>query len=203
MSKFKYYAAKATGQAPVPEKAGHSNFLRTGPIARSPEDWVEEERRFLSDEEVAERTGIRLEDVGIKTHERLNNFHADIKFPKVIFHKTLAAAPHLGYVHVTASKTDFAEYKNVSWGFYIANFWADITADEQFFDRIDPNHSRMYFAVAVKKEKNGEKPRQVINRDFRENGLLFRTADPKAALKSVLLLGAKTAELRKIVEAIG
>jgi len=203
MSKFKYYAAKVTGQTPVPEKATHTNFLRTGRIARNPEDWVEEERRFLTDEEVAARTGIRLENVGKTTHERLNNFHADIKFPKVIFHKTLAAAPHLGYVHVTASKTDFAEYKDVSWGFYIANFWADITADEHFFERIDPNYSRMYFAVAMKKDETGDKPRQVINRDFRENGLLFRTSDPKAALKSVLLLGAKTAELRKIVEAIG
>lgn len=125
ISKFKYYLAEATGQAPASGKAVHTNFLRTGRIARSPEDWVEEERRFLSDEEVAARTGIRLETVGNKTHERLNKFHADIKFPKVIFHKTLAVAPHLGYVHVTASKTDFAEYKDVSWGFYIANFWAE------------------------------------------------------------------------------
>lgn len=203
MSKFNYYAAKAAGQASVPEKAVHTNFLRTGRISRKQEDWVEEERRFLSDEEVAERTGIRLENVGKKTHQRLNNFHTDIKFPKIIFHKTLETAPHLGYVHVTASKSDFAEYKNVYWGFYIANFTADITADEHFFNRIDPNYSRMYFAVAMKKEETGEKPRQVINRDVRENGVLFRTADPKTALKNVLLLGAKTAELRKIVQAIG
>jgi hypothetical protein len=203
MSKFKYYAAKAAGQTPVPEKAVHTNFLRTGRIARKEEDWVEEERRFLTDEEVAERTGIRLENVGTKTHQRLNNFHTDIKFPKIIFHKTLATAPHLGYVHVTASKADFAEYKGVNWGFYIANFTAEITADEQFFNHIDPNYARMYFAVAMKKDENGEKPRQVINREVRENGVLFRTADPKTALKNVLLLGAKTAELRKIVEAIG
>jgi len=203
MSKFKYYAAKAAGQAPVAVKATHTNFLRTGRIARKEEDWVEEERRFLTDEEVAKQTGIRLENVGTKTHQRLNNFHTDIKFPKIIFHKTLATAPHLGYVHVTASKADFAEYKGVNWGFYIANFTAEITADEQFFNHIDPNYARMYFAVAMKKEENGEKPRQVINREVRENGVLFRTADPKTALKNVLLLGAKTAELRKIVEAIG
>jgi hypothetical protein len=43
----------------------------------------------------------------------------------------------------------------------------------------------------------------VINRDFRENGVLFRTADPMTALKNVLMLGARNAELRKIVEAIG
>ena len=41
------------------------------------------------------------------------------------------------------------------------------------------------------------------NRDIRDNGVLFRTADPKTALKNVLMLGARNAELRKIVEAIG
>ena len=203
MSKFRYYATKAPGPALVPTKAIHTNFLRTGRITRKGEDWLEEERRFLTYEEVAERTGIRLENAGKKTHQRLNKFHYDIQFPKIIFHKTLATAPHLGYVHVTASKTDFAEYKDVNWGFYIANFSAEITSDEQFFTRINPNYSRMYFAVAMKTEEKAEPRRQVINRDFRENGVLFRTADPKAALKNVLLLGAKSAELRKIVEAIG
>lgn len=203
MSKFRYYAAKAPKQALVPAKAVHTNFLRTGRIARDVDDRLKEERRFLTYEEVAERTGIRLESAGKKTHQRLNTFHYDIQFPKIIFHKTLAQAPHLGYVHVTASKTDFAEYKDVTWGFYIANFAAEITADEQFFNRINPNYSRMYFAVAMKTEENAEPRRQIINRDFRENGVLFRTADPKTALKNVLLLGAKSAELRKIVEAIG
>lgn len=203
MSKFRYYASKATGQALVPTKAVHTNFLRTGRIARNGEDWVEEERRYLTYEEVAARTGKRLESAGKKTHQRLNNFHYDIQFPELIFHKTLAAAPHLGYVHVTASKTNFAEYKDVNWGFYIANFSAEITADEQFFRRINPSYSRMYFAVAMKVQEDGEIRRKVINRDFRENGVLFRTADPKTALRNVLLLGAKSAELRKIVEAIG
>lgn len=203
MSMFKYYAAKATGKAVVPAKAVHTNFLRTGHISRDPEDWIEEERRFLTNEEVAERTGVRLENAGKKTHERLNKFHADIKFPKIIFHKTLDTAPHLGYVHVTASKADFAEHKGVYWGFYIANFSAEITADEQFFTRIEPGYSRMYFAVAMKNGEDAATKQQVINRDVRENGVLFRTADPKAALKNVLLLGARTAELRKIVEAIG
>jgi len=222
MAMFRYYAAKGKEQAFVPEKAVHTNFLRTGRIAR-PEEWVEEERRFLTQEEVAERTGIRLENAGKKTHQRLNRFHTDIKFPKIIFHKTLAAAPHLGYVHVTASRSDFAEYKNINWGFYIANFTAEIspdiapepatgieageaadsTAGAHFFHHVKPGYSRMYFAVAMKSELEGETRRQVINRDVRDNGVLFRTADPKTALKNVLLLGAKTAELRKIVEAIG
>ncbi|WP_417423531.1 DUF6656 family protein [Hoeflea sp.] len=204
MSMFRYYAAnKAPEQSPVPAAAVHTNFLRTGRISRKAEDWVEAEPRFLTYEEVAARTGIRLENAGKTTHQRLNKFHKNIRFPKIIFHKTLAAAPHLGYVHVTASKTDFAEYKDVTWGFYIANFSAEITADEKFFNRIKPSSSRMYFAVAMKNGENGKTRQQVINRDFRENGVLFSTTDPKAALKNVLLLGARSAELRKIVEAIG
>ena len=203
MSMFRYYAAKATGKALVPEKAIHTNFLRTGRIARDPEDWVEEERRFLTEEEVAARTGMRLENAGKKTHQRLNKFHRKIRFPEIIFHKTLAQAPHLGYVHVTASKADFAEYKDVTWGFYIANFSAEVTADEHFFNRINPGYSRMYFAVAMKNEDGDKTRRQVINRDVRENGVLFRTADPKTAFKNVLMLRAKSAELRKMVEAIG
>ncbi|MEM5491797.1 DUF6656 family protein [Hoeflea sp. AS16] len=230
MSMFRYYAAKTTGKDLVPAKAVHTNFLRTGRIARQ-EDWVEEERRFLTEEEVAARTGLRLENAGRKTHQRLNRFHRKIRFPEIIFHKTLAQAPHLGYVHVTASKADFAEYKDVTWGFYIANFSAqigapigaetgaeirvgtvagqvadgsdDTPAGEQFFHRVEPGYSRMYFAVAMKDGKDGTSRQQVINRDVRENGVLFRTTDPKTALKNVLMLGARNAELRKIVAAIG
>lgn len=202
MTKFKYYAKKKAGTALVPSKAVHSNFLRTGRIERWNEDWVEDERRYLTYEEVAERTASRLESAGNKTHERLNNFHYAIKFPKLIFHKTLPTAPHLGYVHVTASKTSFAEYENVSWGFYIANFAAEITGGEGFFGHIDPRYSRMYFAVAMKMEGEGESKRLTVNRDIRENGLLFRTGNPTSAFKNVLLLGAKTADLRKIVQAI-
>ncbi|WP_340161650.1 DUF6656 family protein [uncultured Hoeflea sp.] len=222
MSMFRYYAANSKGRALAPEKAVHTNFLRTGRIAR-PEEWVAEERRFLTHAEVAERTGKRLENAGRKTHQRLNRFHTDIRFPELVFHKTLSQAPHLGYTHVTASKSDFAEYKDVTWGFYIANFTAEIspdiapepaagieageaadsTAGAHFFHHVKPGYSRMYFAVAMKSELEGETRRQVINRDVRDNGVLFRTADPKTALKNVLLLGAKTAELRKIVEAIG
>ncbi|SOE08809.1 hypothetical protein SAMN05877838_0539 [Hoeflea halophila] len=222
MAMFRYYAANEKVPASVPAKALHTNFLRTGRIARS-EEWLEEERRFLTHEEVAARTGARLENAGKKTHQRLNRFHTDIRFPKIIFHKTLAAAPHLGYVHVTASRSDFADHKDITWGFYIANFTAEISpdfapdqatgttaeetagsiADGHFFHRVKPGYSRMYFAVAMKSELDGEKRRQVINREIRNNGVLFRTADPKTALKNVLMLGARTAELRKIVEAIG
>lgn len=234
MSMFRYYAAKSKGQALVPAKAIHTNFLRTGRINRQ-DDWVAEERRYLTDEEVAERTGKRLEKAGRKTHQRLNGFHRKIRFPEIIFHKTLATAPHLGYVHVTASKADFADHKDVTWGFYIANFSAEIGAEsvadidagkavvlpaetvaagagdsiteqaarEHFFHHVKPGYSRMYFAVAMKNAETGENRRQVINRDIRDNGVLFRTADPKTALKNVLMLGVRNAELRKIVEAIG
>ena len=206
MSMFRYYAAKATGRTPAPTKAIHTNFLRTGRIIRHADSWVAEERRYLSDEEVAARTGVKLENAGRKTHQRLNTFHKAIRFPEIVFHKTLSAAPHLGYVHVTASKTDFADFKDVTWGFYIANFAADISEDEHFFSHVHPGYARMYFAVAMKTGEagpEGEAPKQVINRDVRDNGVLFRTADPKTALKNVLMLGARNAELRKIVEAIG
>ncbi|MBU4528451.1 MAG: hypothetical protein KUA43_09710 [Hoeflea sp.] len=202
MPMFRYYATKPAGQVPAAAKAVHTNFLRTGRIARA-EDWHAEERRFLTHQEVAARTGMRLENAGRKTHQRLNTFHQKIRFPEVIFHKTLAQAPHLGYVHVTASKTDFAEYKDITWGFYIANFSAEITADEQFFKRISPGYSRMYFAVAMKAGEDGATRRPVLNREVRDNGVLFRTADPMTALRNVLMLGARNAELRKIVEAIG
>ena len=202
---FRYYAAKPKGQALVAAKATHTNFLRTGRISRQ-DDWVEEERRYLTEEEVAERTGKRLESAGKKTHQRLNSFHRKIRFPEIIFHKTLATAPHLGYVHVTASKTDFAEHKDVTWGFYIANFSAEISGDEHFFSHVSPGYARMYFAVAMKPGEAGEgaeTPRPVVNRDIHDNGVLFRTSDPKTALKNVLMLGARNVELRKIVAAIG
>jgi hypothetical protein len=36
----------------------------------------------------------------------------------------------------------------------------------------------------------------------RGNGILFRTNDPKTALKNVLLLGAKQDTLRKVIRAM-
>ena len=40
MSMFRYYAAKPKGQALVPAKATHTNFLRTGRISRQEEPLV-------------------------------------------------------------------------------------------------------------------------------------------------------------------
>eukprot|EP01035_Chromulina_nebulosa_P068429 gene68429-biopygen50326 len=78
-----------------------SEFLRTGRINRSRPNRDTFEKRYLSYEEVAQRTGKYLTFAGAKTHERLNNFHKSIQFPKLIFHRTLKGTPHLGYCHVT------------------------------------------------------------------------------------------------------
>lgn len=203
MPKLRYFEKvdkMPTGRLPV---AIHTEFLRTGRIVRGQTGHKGEERRYLTYEEVAEATGRKLESAGEKTHERLNSFHRDIRFPKLIFHRTLAAAPHLGYCHVTASQTKFAEYDNVAWGFYIANFFSEIGSGEVFFERIDMRLSRMYFAIAMQANQEPEKAgRLAINRNVRGNGLLFRTSDPRAAMKNVLMLGAKTDELRSIIRAI-
>ncbi len=64
----------------------------------------------------------------------------------------------------------------------------------------------MYFAVALQPNKADKIDKKLlIDRTIRKNGLLFRTQDPKEAFRNVLMLGAKTAELRrsvaKVVEA--
>ena len=198
MQKLRYYAApKAETKAPPSSKAVHSEFLRTGRISRNREDWLSDERRYLTYEEVAARTGRRLERAAETTHDRINGFHHSIKFPKIIFHRTLSDSPHLGYCHVTAARTNFAQYADVKWAFYIANFFAELGGGELFFDHIKQNYGRMYFAVAIKPE--AENKVMTIDRSIRDNGLLFQTIDPKEALRNVLMLGARNAELRKII----
>jgi hypothetical protein len=200
MSKLRYFdASHEKKRLEHGRQAVHSEFLRTGRISRR-DSWHDEERRYLTYEEVAERTGKKLQAAGEKTHERINSFHRSIQFPKLVFHRTLAGSPHLGYCHVTAAKTKFAEFDDIKWAFYIANFFAEITADDAFFKDIRMDVTRMYFAVAV--EKNEEEKRLVINRAMRGNGLLFRTHDPKEALKNVLLLGARHPALRAIIRAL-
>jgi hypothetical protein len=197
MQKLRYFAASKSDKVGTPTKAAHTEFLRTGRISRHRDDWVPEQKRYLTYEEVAERTGKRLEAAADTTHTRINSFHRSIQFPKIIFHRTLADSPHLGYCHVTAARTTFAQYADVRWAFYIANFFAEIGDNEVFFERIKQNYSRMYFAVALKPE--AETKAMAIDRSFRDNGLLFRTHDPKQALRNVLMLGARDAELRKII----
>lgn len=201
MSNLRYFDAAAL-KKPVsqPKAAIYTEFLRTGRINRHKQEWSNEKKRYLSHEEVAELTGRKLETAATMTHDRINGFHRSIRFPKLLFHRTLAGSPHLGYCHVTAARTKFAEFDDVRWSFYIANFFCDIGDDDRFFERIKLGYSRMYFAVAT--EIAPETGRMTINRSIRDNGLLFRTSDPKAALKNVLMLGARNEQLRKIIQSL-
>jgi hypothetical protein len=198
MLKLRYFAApNVLALAAKRSKSRHSEFLRTGRIIRQEDDWLANEKRYLTHEEVAARTAARLTAAGENTYDRLNNFHRSVRFPKIIFHKTLNEIPHLGYCHVTAARTNFAQYADVKWSFYIANFHADIGGEESFFEHVTPRYGRMYFAVALKPDD--EKRRMTIDRSIRDDGLLFRTTDPKVAMRNVLLLGAQKPALREII----
>lgn len=199
MAKLKYFDAsqqKATSLKP----AIYTEFLRTGRISRNTDDWVPEEKRYLSHEEVAVRTGKRLEAAGTMTHQRINSFHRSIRFPKLVFHRTLAGKPHLGYCHVTAARSALPNGPDMLWAFYIANFFADIGDDESFFERINLQHSRMYFGIVM--EPGEEAGKMTLSRKLRKDGLLFRTHEPKAALKNVLMLGTRDEELQKIIRSL-
>ena len=200
MAKLRYFDAKKPAE-PEPElpAASHSEFLRTGRITRDRAHWLAEERRYLSYEEVAERTANKLRNAGEKTHDRLNSFHKSIRFPKLIFHHTLKDTPHLGYCHVTAARTQFAQYEEVSWAFYIANFFARIGQNDNFFENISLKYSRMYFAVAIQPDQESPEKKLTINREIRGNGVLFHTHDPQIAVRNVLLLGARNEQLRDII----
>jgi hypothetical protein len=198
MSNLRYFDAAAVKKpAPSPKGAVHTEFLRTGRINRHQQEWSATEKRYLTHQEVAARTGKKLEAAGTVAHDRINGFHRSIRFPKLLFHRTLADSPHLGYCHVTAARTKFAKFEDVRWSFYIANFFSDIGDDQHFFEKIKLGYSRMYFAVAT--EMDAEAGKLTVNRAVHDNGLLFRTRDPKEALKNVLLLGARNEELRKII----
>ena len=44
--------------------------------------------------------------------------------------------------------------------------------------------------------------RLTIDRTVRGNGVIFRTDDPKLAMKNVLMLGARNETLRRAIEAL-
>ncbi|HXV31021.1 MAG TPA: DUF6656 family protein [Sinorhizobium sp.] len=199
MAKLRYYDASERTPAPLPKTAPHTEFLRTGRIDRR-RHWMPDQRRYLTYEEVAEKTARKLTAAGVAAHKRINGFHASIQFPKMIFHRTLAGSPHLGYCHVTAATTRLAQSHDVTWAFYFANFFCDLGDEAHFFERIQAGYSRMYFAVAI--EPGAEEGQMVINRNVRGNGLIFRTQDPKVALKNVLMLGARDEALRKIIRSL-
>ena len=201
MSKLRYFDASGQKKPNVPAlETVHSDFLRTGRIIRHKDNWVPEERRYLSYQEVADRTGRRLDAAGEQAHDRLNSFHRSIQLPKMVFHRTLEDRPHLGYCHVTASKTRFADFDEVKWAFYIANFMADIGEDEKMISNLRRRGSRMYFAVAM--QPDDERKKLTIDRKIRGNGVIFRTSDPKVALKNVLLLGARNEKLRDVIRSL-
>jgi hypothetical protein len=197
--KLRYYDASRERTAALPPSkiAPHSEFLRTGRISRAQPVWFPDERRYLSHEDVATRTGKKLEAAGEMTHERINRFHRTIQLPKIIFHRTIDGSPHLGYCHVTAASTFFQPNSAVRWSFYLANFVSDIGESEEFFLKISPQSARMYFAVAIDGDP-GEAMQ--IDRRVRGNGLLFKTTDPKEAMKNVLMLGAPDRSIREIIK---
>lgn len=198
-TKFRYYDAVAFKRATSPKSAVHTEFLRTGRIDRN-ESWSPSEKRYLTYGEVAAQTGRKLERAGSITHDRINGFHRSIQFPKLIFHRTLAQTPHLGYCHITVANSRFAEFENVQWAFYMANFFAEIGHNDEFFGDISQKPGRMYFAVAIVPTE--EEGRLQIDRKVRGNGVLFRTDDPKLAMKNVLMLGARDEAIRKIIRAL-
>lgn len=198
-TQIRYFDAKAAKAAPARTKTAHSDFLRTGKIARYEEKWVPKEPRYLSHEEVAAITGRKLQAAGEITHSRLDSFHKSIRFPKMVFHRTIEASPHLGYCHVTASQTSFDARTPVLFSFYFANFFSELCGDENFFENIDQRQSRMYFAIAM--DMAGDKTVQ-INKAIHRDGLLFRTSDPKVALKNVLMLGTRSNEMRKFIQSL-
>ena len=200
MPNIRYFETRKNAPGRTKEYTRYTEFLRTGRIDRWRPNWEPTEKRYLSYDEVAERTGHYLTAAGETTHDRLNGFHKSIQFPKLLFHRTLKGSPHLGYCHITAAKTSFAEFKDVKWAFYMANFFATIATDELMFEDINMRASRMYFAIAL--EKDEEQQKLAVNRTVRGDGLLFRTDDPKAAMKNVLMLGAKHEALRRIIQAL-
>ncbi len=198
MSKLRYFDASANRHSQMPMlETFHSDFLRTGRINREKDSPGKESRRYLSHQQVADITGRKLLAVGENAHERLNTFHKSITLPKIVYHRIIDDLPHLGYCHVTASKTKFAEFDELKWSFYIANFCADIAEDGKSLSNFNRYLPRMYFAVAM--QPDGDRKRLEVNREVRGNGMLFRTHDPKIALKNVLMLGARSAKLREII----
>ena len=195
-AKRRYYQ-KAAPRRPSPTSvAPHSEFLRTGKIERGP-TWDRDTKRYITFEDVAESTNRKLVRAGETTHERINGFHKAIRFPKVIFSRVFEDIPHLGYCHVTTSSTRFKQRGPVHWSFYIANFSSDISESYPFFENIRISSARMYFAVAYEKAA-GDTLR--IDRSLRKDGLLFRTDDPREAMKNHLLLGAPNQPLRTMIE---
>ena len=194
--KLRYFETNSPARNRPSNLTPHSDFLRTGRIIR-PLAERQTAKRYLTPEEVAERTGRILTLAGETTLTRINSFHQSIRFPKAIFYRVFEEIPHLGYCHVTTASTSFNAKERINWSFYLANFTSDISETYPFFERIRSGNGRMYFAVAFEKAP-GDTFR--IDRSMRKNGLLFRTVDPQEALRNVLMLGAPNDAVRAIVK---
>ncbi|OLP58809.1 hypothetical protein BJF93_17930 [Xaviernesmea oryzae] len=199
MSKIRYYVSGGRAGYLKAPRSAHSEFLRTGRIERV-QRRKPTERRYISHDEAGARTARKLLAAADLTHERLNRFHPSIRLPKLVFHQIIEGRPHLGYCHVTAWRTAFEKFGPVSWSFYLANFFADIGDETHFFDHIAPGRSRMYFAVATKADQTGS--RLLIDTSVHDDGILFRTSDPRVAMKNVLQMGTPSAALRAIIRAL-
>lgn len=195
MSKLRYFDSRAFKEALNAPATIHSEFLRTGRIFRGKDRWDAIEKRYLTHDEVADRTARKLETAGQKTHERINAFHRNITLPKLIFTRTLDNRPHLGYCHVTAAKTRLMNDDSVKWAFYIANFFSEIGEELKFTGKLNQQVQRMYFAIAVEND-NEKATKMVVDTHLRPDGILFRTHDPKIALKNILMLGTNDPRLR-------
>lgn len=196
---YKYYDTQSFRPVPILSKTIHSEFLRTGRIKRFEDGWFPRVKRYYSASEVAAITARRLTATGERAHQKLNSVHPAIKFPPMIYHRIIDHLPHLGYCHVTASRTRLDSKTDTYYAFYFSNFSAEIGGEESFFKNIDRNFSRMYFAVAIDKPSEDG---PVINRSIRHNGVIFKTSDPKEAMYNMLMLGAKTRELRQFVKSL-
>lgn len=195
MTVLRHFVADGPKEDTPAPSAIQSEFLRLGRILRGKDRWDFVENRYMTMEEVAERTGRALQVASERTHERINSVHDDIKFPKLVFHRTLENRPHLGYCHVTAANTRLLNDETFKWSFYIANFKSEIDEGLKFVGKLDNTMPRMYFAVAM--ENDREKPtRMVVDRQRIPGGILFQTHDPKTALKNVLMLGTDDPVLR-------
>lgn len=194
-TRFRYFDSTPKRVLPKLKSTAHSEFLRTGKISRESQDWLADEKRYLTYDEVAERTEQRLATAGETTHDRINSVHKRIRFPRYIFSHALQERPHLGYCHVTTAPATIGTSRTL-WSFYMCNFTAEIGEEDTFFRRIRTDFGRMYFAVAIERDEMGLTR---LNRSLRDNGLLFRTSDPNEALKNVLMLGAPDDTVREII----
>ncbi len=182
---LRYFEEKKKVEQAPKKPALHSEFLRTGRIDRNRPNWDGVQKRYLTYEEVAERAGKQLTAAGERTHERLNSFHRSIRFPKLIFHRTLKErASRLLSRH--RRQDQLCGIQGREMGLLHRQFLrrhrsraSDLRKDQ---------HARRTDVFRPRRGEDEEQQKLTINTAVRGNGLLFRTQDPKVAFKNVLML---------------